>query len=89
VDREDVPGMSKTDSNTLAPIPLDRDTERKLNRYRDMRERRDRLIVQAHANGASLREIGDAVGMSHVGVLGVLRRYGMAFDEPSDVEPTS
>ena len=37
-----------------------------------MRERRDRLIVQAHANGASLRDIGEAVGMSHVGVLGVL-----------------
>ncbi|WP_425431996.1 winged helix-turn-helix transcriptional regulator [Geodermatophilus ruber] len=36
--------------------------------------RRDRLIVEAAEQGASLREIASAVGLSNPGVLRVLRR---------------
>lgn len=36
--------------------------------------RRNELIAQARAEGASLRTIGDAAGLSHVGVAKILAR---------------
>lgn len=38
------------------------------------RQERDALITQAHLAGASLREIGELVGLSHVGVMKILNR---------------
>lgn len=38
------------------------------------RQERDELILAAHAAGASLREIGDLVGLSHVGVMKIVKR---------------
>ena len=35
---------------------------------------RNRLIVEAHRDGASLREIEKHAGISHVGVLKIVRR---------------
>lgn len=65
-------------SPTLADVALDdrlarelRNAGKKADQWRD---RRDELIRQAHADGASLREIADAVGMSNPGVLRVVRR---------------
>jgi DNA-directed RNA polymerase specialized sigma subunit len=37
-------------------------------------EERDRLIVELHRQGASLRAIGEVAGMSHAGVQRVLDR---------------
>lgn len=38
------------------------------------KERRDALIVQAAAEGHSLREIGRTAGLTHAGVISILRR---------------
>lgn len=38
------------------------------------RQERDELILAAHAAGASLREIGDLVGLSHVGVMKIVKK---------------
>lgn len=38
------------------------------------RQERDELILEAHGAGASLREIGDLVGLSHVGVMKIVKR---------------
>ena len=46
---------------------------------------RDRLVVQAHAEGASLRTIGDAAGLSHVGVAKLLARLAEDVDADLDV----
>lgn len=40
----------------------------------EWRARRDALIRQAHSDGASLREIAAAVGLSNPGVLRVVRK---------------
>lgn len=38
------------------------------------RQERDELIVAAHADGASLREIAELVGLSHVGVMKIVKK---------------
>ena len=54
---------------TLALMPLDPDAARELSRAARMadtwRENRDRLIREAHAKGAGLREIARLVGLTH------------------------
>lgn len=59
-------------------VPLDDRRARELRnagkKADEWRDRRDELIRLAHAEGGSLREIADAVGMSNPGVLRVIRR---------------
>ena len=61
-----------TASSTLGPVPLDPPAARELSRAARMadtwRTNRDRLIREAHANGAGLREIARLVGMTHPAV---------------------
>lgn len=38
---------------------------------------RNRLIVEAHQDGASLREIAEHAGITHVAVLKIIRRHGV------------
>lgn len=38
------------------------------------RRKRDRLIIQCHADGASLREIAQLAGLSHAGVKKIIER---------------
>lgn len=44
------------------------------NKSREWTSRRDEIIWLAHVDGASLREIAAAVGLSNPGVLRVIRR---------------
>lgn len=65
-------------TTTLRPVPLDPNTARKLASLsnaaaRNVRER-DQLIAHAYRNGASMREIARAVGMTHPGVRSILIR---------------
>ncbi len=43
-------------------------------KQREWTDRRDTAIVQAHRDGMSLREIAEAVGMSHMGVDRIVKR---------------
>ena len=43
-------------------------------KQREWTEKRDAAIVEAHQKGMSLRAIGDAVGMSHMGVRRIVER---------------
>lgn len=56
---------------------VDTDTERALRRAAahavDWRLCRDELIREAHANGAGVREIARAVGLSHPAVIRIVR----------------
>ena len=56
-------------TDTLATMPISADDARELSRAARMadtwRTNRDRLIREAHAKGAGLREIGRLVGMTH------------------------
>ena len=61
-----VPGMTNT-LTELAEV-----AERLVDLHRD----RDRLIVAARAEGFTLREIGEACGLSHPGVSKILQREG-------------
>ena len=62
----------------LVSVPMSADTARQLatagKKADDWRTRRDQLIVKAHQEGASLREIARVVGMSNPGVLRVIRK---------------
>lgn len=66
-------------TTTLDGMTLQPDTERRLQkiakRLDDTIEKRDRAIVEAHISGAAYREIARAIGMSHVGVRDIVRRY--------------
>ncbi len=42
---------------------------------RSATELRDAAIVEAIASGATLREVGDAVGMTHSGVASIVKRH--------------
>lgn len=57
---------------TLPPVALSPDMLANLRtagrKVREWTETRDRHIKQAVADGASLREVGDAVGLSHTAV---------------------
>lgn len=44
------------------------------NRTRNSRAERDRLIVEAHAAGAGVREIARLVGLTHPGVIRIINR---------------
>ncbi len=59
--------------------PMDPDLERRLKatarRLDELGDLRDQLIIQAHQEGASLREIAAVARMSHVGVKKLLGRH--------------
>lgn len=63
---------------TFPPVALDADTRKLLARTaqkaREATAERDRLVREAAAQGASLRELGDAIGMTHTGVRRILQR---------------
>ena len=63
---------------TLAAMPISDDDARELSRAARMadtwRENRDRLIREAHANGAGLREIARLVGMTHPAVIKIVAK---------------
>ena len=44
------------------------------NKTREWTDKRDAAICAAHAEGMSLRDIADAVGLSHTGVAKIVRR---------------
>lgn len=58
-------------------VPMSDETQRALVRagrnFDKWREERKRLIIQAHREGASLREIGIRAGLTHVAVMKILR----------------
>ena len=43
-------------------------------KQREWTDKRDAAIVEAHQEGLSLRAIGDAVGLSHMGVKRIVER---------------
>jgi transposase-like protein len=43
----------------------------------ESRQVRDDAIIAAYRKGGGMREIGEAVGMSHVAVANLLKRYGV------------
>ena len=43
-------------------------------KQREWTDKRDQAIVQAHRDGMSLREVADAVGLSHMGVQAIVKR---------------
>jgi transposase-like protein len=53
----------------------------------EWRGRRDQLIREAYVNGGSLREIGEAAGLSHVAVMKIVHRLGQL--EAHHLKPTS
>lgn len=68
---------------TILKVPLDERSRRALDRYAASiavrTEERDKLICQAYADGAGMREIARAVRMTHPGVRNILIRRG-AYD---------
>lgn len=71
-----------TVTTTVPAVPIERDLAKKLERtakrLAESKAQRDELIREAHAGGASLREIAALVNLSHVGVRRILNP-----DEPS------
>lgn len=65
-------------SSTLSPVAIDRSTTKELERLAkklaNLMNERDRLILKATYEGASLREVGGALGMSHVTVKNILAK---------------
>jgi len=63
---------------TLTSVPITPDTARELSRaakqMHSFRARRDQLIVQAHAEGAGLREIARVAGLTHRAVAKIIER---------------
>lgn len=63
---------------TVTPMPIDPALAKRVRAVAQAaekkRQERDELILAAHAAGASLREIGDLVGLSHVGVKKIIDR---------------
>lgn len=70
-----------TATTTIRPVPLDPATARKLSatasRAAQNTQERDKLIAEAYRAGASMREIGRAIGMTHPGVRSILIRDGV------------
>ena len=68
-------------TTTIRPVPLDADTARKLAntaaRAASNTQERDKLIAEAYRQGASMREIGRAINMTHPGVRSILIRDGV------------
>lgn len=63
---------------TTVPSVIDQPKVRALQRAgqraSDAVEARNAAIVEAHQAGATLREIGEAVGLTHVGVMKIINR---------------
>lgn len=59
-------------------VTITRDVARRLSaaarKQREWTERRNEAIVQAHADGASLREIAEQVGLAHSAVAKIVKR---------------
>lgn len=74
-------------AETLLGVPLDPDAVRELSRAAGMadtwRGRRDRLIREAYASGAGLREIARIVGLTHPAVRKIIDR-GVTDDTASE-----
>lgn len=72
---------------TLPGVALDPGMARRLARAveRDTQARRERdeLIVRAHIAGATLREIAEVVGLTHVGVKKIIDRTKVVRIDPS------
>ena len=68
-------------ATTVRPVPMDPGMQKKLTHVsrttvRNLEER-NRLIVTAYQNGASMREIARATNLTHPGVRAILIRYGV------------
>lgn len=67
-----------TEPTTLPDVPLDPPQARALARLAARlaadTEERNRLIVEAREGGASLREIAEHAGITHVAVLKIIRK---------------
>ena len=65
---------------TLSLVPMSERRAQKLRnacqKMAEWREKRDEEIRTAHEEGASLREIGNVIGLSHVSVRDILLRPG-------------
>jgi Mor family transcriptional regulator len=63
---------------TVPPVALDKHTAKQLRKAADdvaeATQRRNHWILEAHGYGASLREIAEHAGISHVAVLKIIRR---------------
>lgn len=70
-------------TTTFATVALDQDLAKRITRASERlqrdREERERLILFAYAQGASLRDIGEAAGMNHVGVKKLVERIEADF----------
>ena len=71
-------GNVATMTDTLQPMPVQPDLAKKLAAVAASASKatvqRDRLIVEAYRAGGGLREIARLAGMSHPGVLRIIRR---------------
>jgi hypothetical protein len=72
--------MTAPVGGSVATMPVDPSLARRLKatakRATEATVERDRLIVEAHRVGGGVREIARLVGMTHPGVLRILRRDG-------------
>jgi hypothetical protein len=63
---------------TLTAVPikpsLARDIARWAKQVETARQKRDELIVQAHAEGGGMREIGRVAGLTHRAVIKIIER---------------
>lgn len=70
-----------TPTTTIQRVPIDPATARKLAttaaKAAQNTQERDKLIAEAYRAGASMREIGRAIGMTHPGVRSILIRDGV------------
>lgn len=70
--------MTGNSVTTTVPAMLDKGTARQLAKaaadLAEATERRNHWILEAHGFGASLREIAEHAGISHVAVLKIIRR---------------
>lgn len=68
-----------TNADTVRTVTMEPAMIRKLanaaKKATDWTQERNRLIKEAHEAGAGYREIGRAVGLSHVGVKGIVEGY--------------
>lgn len=89
----DVQTLSPPRSRSLAVVSIDDARARALRnagrKSEEWRSRRDELIKDAYDNGGSLREIGDAAGLSHVAVMKIIQRLSAVPLEVHHVKPAS
>ncbi len=74
---------------TVPGLPVDPELSRRLKRNTTTlaraKDERDSLILEAHDAGASLREIGALVGLSHIGVRRIINHHrGGPLDHTGD-----